>query len=104
MSSCGEDIAYQIEGKLDHVEEGQVLYAVFEKLDEEEEQEEEEEEKTYTVDIEDASVASCVAEGKALKFTGLKEGQTSAVVTSSGGDTFNFTVTVRSAANSNGWL
>ena len=30
MSSCGEDIAYQIEGKLDHVEEGQVLYAVFE--------------------------------------------------------------------------
>ena len=62
------------------------------------------EEKTYTVDIEDASVASCVAEGKALKFTGLKEGQTSAVVTSSGGDTFNFTVTVRSAANSNGWL
>lgn len=30
LSSCGEDIAYQIEGKLDHVEEGQVLYAVFE--------------------------------------------------------------------------
>lgn len=60
--------------------------------------------KTYSVDMADTSVASCVAEGNSLKFTGLKEGQTSAVVTSSGGDSFSFTITVRSAANGNGWL
>ena len=62
------------------------------------------ESQTYTVDITDKAVASCVVEGKYIKFTGLKEGQTSAVVKSSSGQSFNFTITVRSTANGNGWL
>ena len=62
------------------------------------------ENQTYSVDIADGTVASCVAEGNNLKFTGLKAGQTGAVVKSSGGESFNFTITVRSTANGNGWL
>ena len=34
----------------------------------------------------------------------LKEGQTSAKITSSGGASFDFTITVRATANGNGWL
>ena len=60
--------------------------------------------QTFNVTISDQSVATCKTEGKNLKFEGLKEGQTSAKVTSSGGDSFEFTITVRSTANGNGWL
>lgn len=60
--------------------------------------------QTYTVKVSDASVAKCEQDGKNLKFTGLKAGQTSAVVTSSGGESFSFTITVRPSANGNGWL
>ena len=60
--------------------------------------------QTFSVSISDSSVASCQIEGKNLKFEGLKEGQTSATVTSSGGASFNFTITVRATANGNGWL
>lgn len=60
--------------------------------------------QTYTVKVSDASVAKCEQDGKNLKFTGLKAGQTSAVVTSSGRESFSFTITVRPSANGNGWL
>ena len=46
----------------------------------------------------------CTQDGKNLKFEGLKEGQTSAKITSSGGVSFDFTITVRATANGNGWL
>ncbi len=62
------------------------------------------ENQTYSVEIEDNSVASCAADGKNLKFSGLKPGQTKAVVKSSGGESFNFIITVRSTASGNGWL
>lgn len=60
--------------------------------------------QTFNVSISDQSVATCKAEGKNLKFEGLKEGQTSAKITSSGGVSFDFTITVRATANGNGWL
>jgi subtilisin family serine protease len=60
--------------------------------------------QTFNVSITDQSVASCTQDGKNLKFEGLKEGQTSAKITSSGGASFGFTITVRATANGNGWL
>ena len=60
--------------------------------------------QTFNVSITDQSVASCTQDGKNLKFEGLKEGQTSAKITSSGGASFDFTITVRATANGNGWL
>lgn len=60
--------------------------------------------QTFTVNIADSSVASYTVAGKHLKFEGLKEGQTSAKITSSGGVSFDFTITVRATANGNGWL
>ena len=60
--------------------------------------------QTFNISISDQSVATCKAEGKNLKFEGLKEGQTSAKITSSGGVSFDFTITVRATANGNGWL
>ena len=60
--------------------------------------------QTYTVNISDASVASCNAEGKNLVFKGLKEGQTSATVKASNGKSFDFIITVRKGAAGNGWL
>ena len=59
---------------------------------------------TFTVEIANAEIASCKAEGKTLKFTGLKEGQTPATVKCSDGTTQSFTITVRNSANGNGWL
>ena len=59
---------------------------------------------TYTVNISDNSVASCKAEGKTLVFKGLKEGQTSADVKASNGESFDFIITVRKGAAENGWL
>ena len=60
--------------------------------------------KTYTVTIDNTSVASCESKGNRLVFKGLAAGQTSASVKSSDGTSQNFTVTVRNTANSNGWL
>ena len=60
--------------------------------------------QTYSVSISDGFVASWTAEGGNIRFTGLKTGQTAAVITSSNGDSFSFTITVRTAANGNGWL
>ena len=58
----------------------------------------------YSVTFADPSVASCVADGEKLVFSGDKEGQTGAVIKAENGDSFSFTVTVRSTANGNGWL
>ena len=60
--------------------------------------------QTYTVNISDGSVASCNADGKNLVFKGLKEGQTSATVKASNGESFDFIITVRMGAAGNGWL
>lgn len=62
------------------------------------------ESQTYTVNVSDASVASCTAEGKNLVFKGLKEGQTSATVKAGNGASFDFIITVRKGAEGNGWL
>lgn len=59
---------------------------------------------TFSVEIANSQIASCIAEGKTLKFTGLKEGQTTATVKSSNGASQSFTITVRNSANGNGWL
>ena len=60
---------------------------------------------TYTVSVEDTSVASATvsAEGKLL-VKGLKIGATAAAITSSGGETHSFNITVRKHADDNGWL
>ena len=60
--------------------------------------------ESYTVTIEDTSVASCSTEGKNLVFKGLKAGQTPAVVKAGSGKSFDFIITVREGANGNGWL
>jgi subtilisin family serine protease len=60
--------------------------------------------ESYTVTIEDTSVASCSAEGKNLVFKGLKAGQTPATVKAGSGKSFDFIITVREGANGNGWL
>ena len=59
---------------------------------------------TFTVEIAKSEIASCKAEGKNLKFNGLKEGQTAATVKCSDGVSQSFTITVRNSANGNGWL
>lgn len=59
---------------------------------------------TYSVNVSDASVATCKMEGNRLVFTGLAEGQTSATITASDGTSMSFTVTVRNSAAGNGWL
>ena len=59
---------------------------------------------TYSVNVSDASVATCKTEGNRLVFTGLAEGQTSATITASDGTSMSFTVTVRNSAAGNGWL
>lgn len=59
---------------------------------------------TYSVNVSDASVATCKTEGSRLVFTGLAEGQTSATITASDGTSMSFTVTVRNSAAGNGWL
>ena len=60
--------------------------------------------ESYTVTIEDTSVASCSTEGKNLVFKGLKAGQTPATVKAGSGKSFDFIITVREGANGNGWL
>lgn len=59
---------------------------------------------TYTVTIADTTVATCSeSEGKLL-FKGLKNGVTTATITASNGTKQSFNITVRKAANGNGWL
>lgn len=58
----------------------------------------------YTVNVSDASIASCAVEGRNLVFKGLKEGQTPATVKADGGESFEFIITVRKGAAGNGWL
>lgn len=59
---------------------------------------------TYTVAIEDGSVASCENEGGKLIFSGLESGSTKATIKASNGKSFEFSITVRRDANNNGWL
>lgn len=59
---------------------------------------------TYTVAIDDASVASCSANGKKLTFKGLKVGVTKATITANNGERHAFNITVRNATNGSGWL
>lgn len=60
--------------------------------------------QTYTVSIADTAVASCSVEGNKLVFKGLAAGQTTASISSSGGKSYDFVITVRDRANGNGWL
>ncbi len=60
--------------------------------------------QTFTVNIADTEVASVANSGQMLVFKGLKSGSTAATITTSGGGSQTFTITVRRGANDNGWL
>jgi len=60
--------------------------------------------KTFSVTIADEEVAVYADEGDKIVFFGENEGQTSAVIKSDSGESFEFTITVRNRANGNGWL
>ena len=62
------------------------------------------EELTYTVTIDNTSVATVAQEGSKLLFKGVDEGSTTARIAASNGTTQSFTITVRRGASSNGWL
>ena len=62
------------------------------------------ESQTYTLKIDDESVASGSISGNKMTVKGLKAGTTKASVTSSGGTTQSFVITVRKGANDKGWL
>ena len=57
---------------------------------------------SFSVSIEDESVATAVVKDGKIIFTGVKEGQTTASVT--GSRTDSFVITVRKGAEGNGWL
>lgn len=59
---------------------------------------------TYTVSVDDPSVASAVMDGKKLYVEGLKSGSTPASISADNGQTHTFNITVRKSANGNGWL
>ena len=61
---------------------------------------------SYTIRITDSTIASCAfsEDDKSVVFTGLKEGATSATITSSDNQTHSFNITVRKSANGSGWL
>ena len=59
---------------------------------------------TYTVSVDDASVASAEVAGAKMVVKGLKEGTSNATVKASDGTVQSFVITVRKGANSNGWL
>lgn len=61
------------------------------------------EQLTYTVQIDDGSIATATLENGLLTVKGLKEGSTHASI-SAGGQTQSFNITVRKSANGNGWL
>lgn len=58
--------------------------------------------QSFTVSVEDSSVASAAIVDGMMIVKGLKEGQTKATVT--GSRTDSFVITVRAAANGSGWL
>ena len=62
------------------------------------------EQLTYTVTIDDPTVASSTIDGNKLVVSGLKTGSTSASITSSNGEKQTFRITVRKGADGNGWL
>ena len=59
---------------------------------------------TYTVTIENGSIASCESVNGKLVFKGLANGQTAASVKASNGEAASFVITVRNSAAGNGWL
>ena len=59
---------------------------------------------TYNVTIDNVAVATVATEGSKLIFKGVGEGLTTARIVASNGKSFDFTITVRRGANSNGWL
>lgn len=59
---------------------------------------------TYTVRIDDTSVATATMDGAKLLVKGLKIGVTKASVSASNGETHPFNITVRKSASGNGWL
>lgn len=60
---------------------------------------------SYSVQIEDASVASCSSDASdRLVFKGLSEGQTAAVIKVSDGRSQPFVITVRRNVSDSGWL
>lgn len=59
---------------------------------------------SFDVSITDGSVATVEHQGSKLLFRGLRQGITSAVINSSDGKSYIFTITVRKGANDNGWL
>ena len=58
---------------------------------------------TYTVKIEDESVATCTNEDGRVLFKGAKAGATKATITASNGEVHSFNITVRRSTG-NGWL
>ena len=62
------------------------------------------EQLTYTVTIDDTTVATATAEGNKLVVKGTKAGATTAKIATSNGETQTFRITVRKGANGNGWL
>ena len=59
---------------------------------------------TYNVTIDNVAVATVATEGSKLLFKGVGEGSTTARIVASNDKSFDFTITVRRGANSNGWL
>lgn len=59
---------------------------------------------TYSVTIANTAVASVSESDDKLIFKGNDSGSTAATITASNGSKFDFTITVRRGANSNGWL
>lgn len=59
---------------------------------------------TYTVTIEDTTLAGCRDFGGKLYFQGYSIGSTKAQITASNGVSHSFVITVRDATNDNGWL
>ena len=60
--------------------------------------------QTYQVTITDETVAAYEADGNKLVFIGLNSGQTAAKITASGGESFDFVITVRKGSTGAGWL
>lgn len=62
---------------------------------------------SYSVTIQDQSIASCENKGNTLVFKGLKSGSTTATLSVSGAgksEQHTFTITVRKGAGDNGWM
>ena len=62
------------------------------------------EQLTYTVTIQDTTIAGCDQFQQKLYFKGFKVGSTKAEITASNGEKQSFVITVHAATNGNGWL